>query len=130
MSINRITFCDEIISHDFWVFSRCQMTNFNYTDKLEVSKFLETLESGKVYVVTFEFVYSFDLYDEDRPTINLTRPILVTKNSNPELISKILQKLINITCETSHLNDLINEESNTLEKGGIIEKHTEINLFL
>jgi hypothetical protein len=106
------------------------MTNFNYTDKLEVSKFLETLESGKVYVVTFEFVYSFDLYDEDRPTINLTRPNLVTKNSNPELISKILQKLINITCETSHLNDLINEESNTLEKGGIIEKHTEINLFL
>lgn len=129
MSINRITFFDNLIPNDFWVFSKCHVTIFNYTDKLEVSKFLETLESGKVYVLAFEFVYSFDLYDEEGPTINLTRPILVTKNSNPELISKFLQKLIGIACETSHLNDLRNKESNTLEKGGIIVKHTEINLF-
>lgn len=129
MSINRITFFDDLIPNDLWVFSKCHVTIFNYSDRLEVYKFLQTLESGKVYVVAFEFVYSFDLYDEEGPTINLTRPILITKNSSPELISNFLGKLIGIACETYHLNDLINEESNTLEKGGIIVKHSEINLF-
>jgi hypothetical protein len=91
MSINKITYLQDIIPHkDYFVFSEYDYTLFYFSDSLDIELFLRELQIDKVYVVTFELIIS-ELVDNDNPpVITLSKPILVTKNSNPLIISKFI----------------------------------------
>jgi hypothetical protein len=63
---------------------------------------------------------------EETPTITLSKPILVTKNSNPELISNYLKQRINIACESLNLQETSSDNSD----GPVtVVNYSKINLF-
>ena len=94
MSTNKITFL-----HDIYPDSICFLNNpksaiLHINDFLEWRTFLNYLEIDKVYVVSLEYVPFWGLFDSDYPIITLSEPILITKNSSPETISKFVKKQI------------------------------------
>jgi hypothetical protein len=101
-----------------------------FTDIIEIKHFLDTLEIDKVYVATFEFHLS-DLSDnEDPPVITLSKPILLTKNSNPTLISKFILNQIRLADDKFSLDyDLILELRLNNGAPYILRKYNEINIF-
>jgi hypothetical protein len=105
MTINNITFLETIIPNNMFCSANAVITRFYFTDALEVRKFLESLEIDTVYVVTFDFVYSWLAHDDDCPLITLTKPILLTKNSNPLLIYNYLQTRIGKACDAYFLDE-------------------------
>jgi len=48
----------------------------------------------KTYVITFEFILSLLLFEEDSPVLILSKPILITKNSNPRIISNFIKNQV------------------------------------
>jgi hypothetical protein len=72
------------------------------------------------------------MFEEDSPVLNLSKPILVTKNSNPRLISNFIKDRIRLACDTYYLDDTILEMiecSDNSDKPGVIIKYNEINIF-
>ena len=131
MSINRITYLSTFSEHGFFIFINPELAWFYFSDYLEITQFLRSLDSGKCYVLTFELFLS-EIYDDDEdiPVITFCNPILVTKNSSPVLISKFLLNKIRLADEKFELNyDLIKEMR--LNKGApyIRVKYKQINLF-
>lgn len=88
---------------------------------------LSELETEQAYVVTFELFVSSLMCCEETPSITLTKPILITKNSNPELISNYLKDRINIACETLYLDEASFE--NKSDGAVVVVKYAKINLF-
>jgi hypothetical protein len=131
MSINRITYLHQIIPSNFFVFADFLSHLLYFTDFIEVKQFLDLLEIDKVYVLTFELhVSDFNNDDDDIPVITLCKPILITKNSNPTLISKFLLHQISLADDSLDLNyDLILQMR--LNKGApyVLVKYNQINLF-
>jgi hypothetical protein len=68
-------------------------------DSKEIKEFLINLDYNKVYVVTFDLVFSCIAYDSGSPFLILSKPILVTNQSNPELISNFIKKRIDYACD-------------------------------
>jgi hypothetical protein len=129
MSTNKITYLDQIIPNKFFVFSNPEllvMDSFGFSD---IKFFIDSLESDKAYVVTFEFVTSWILYEEDSPSIILSKPILITKNSNPITITQFIYYQIGLAIGNYNLDDDILEKIGETEGPGIIAKYNEINLF-
>jgi hypothetical protein len=50
-------------------------------------------------------IYSWLTYEEDTPVIILSKPFLVTKESDPLIISKYLQYRIHLACSSFLLED-------------------------
>ena len=131
MSISNITFLSQFISYNLFVFTNPNFNFLYFTDIIEVKLFLETLEIDKTYVVTFELVISEILDDDNDPVITLSKPILITKLSNPTLISKFLLNQINLADNQIGLDlDLIMQmRLNEKTTPYILVKYNEINLF-
>jgi len=129
MSTNKITYLDQFIPNKFLIISDPYIDRFYFNDSLEVSHFLDKIEIDKVYVVTFEFIYSWLIYDEDTPVITLSKPILITKNSNPRTISKFIIERINLAVDSYYLDDEIVQDLGHPDGPGILLKYREINLF-
>jgi len=132
MSINKITYLNQLIPNNFFVFADFIFYHLFFTDFKEVKQFLDQLEIDIVYVLTFELHMSecSENEDVDIPVITLSKPILVTKNSNPVLISKFLLNQISLADENLDLNyDLILQLR--LNKGApyVLVKYNQINLF-
>lgn len=49
------------------------------------------------------------MFEEDSPVLNLSKPILVTRNSNPKLITNFIKDRIRLACDTYYLDDTILE---------------------
>jgi|ERR1700760_1726582 len=123
MTINNITFLDQIIPNGMFCFTNNLSTVFHFCDSIEITKFLNTLEHDQAYVVTFDFIYSTLMYNEDVPTINLSKPIIITKNSNPETISNFIKERVILACNIHYLEESMlesNNLSNKLDAPGII----------
>jgi len=126
MSINKVTYLHQFIPNNMWTSDNNLISRFYFNDTLEVTRFLNTLKIDTTYVVTFEFVYSWLLYEEDSPVILLSKPILITKNSNPEIVAKFIMERITLACESYYLEcDMMDK----LEGPGVIVKYTEISIF-
>jgi len=128
MTNNNITFLEQIIPNNLFCSTNAQKERLYLSDTLEITQFLLTLEHDTVYVVTFDFIFSWMMYDEDQPVISLTKPILITKNSNPRVISKYLNNRIYEACNYYYLDD----SSLDLDKNnapGILINYSKINLF-
>lgn len=82
--------------------------------------------------MTFDFIVSWLGFDEDMPVISLSKPIVITKNSNPKIIADFLNNKIIQACEWNYLEDSLlnnNDNNNILEAPGIIVNYTKFNLF-
>ena len=129
MSIKSITFLDQIIPHSLFCFSESLSTRFYFNDTLEVRYFLNTLEIDQVYVITFEFISSWMMYSDDTPVIALNKPILITKNSDPTVISEFLQDRITAACECHFLDETILKHTDIHDGPGVLVNYSKIKLF-
>lgn len=107
MSIKNITYLDTILPNNLFIFNNSSKTRLFFNDYVETTQFLNGLEHDKVYVLTFDLVVSWLLYEEDSPSLNLSKPILVTRNSNPRLIVNFIKDRIRIACNSCYLDDTI-----------------------
>ncbi len=72
------------------------------------------------------------IFNEDDPFISLSKPILITKNSSPKVISDFLKNKITNACNLYYLDESIWESNylfNTLDTPGIMVNYSKINLF-
>jgi len=132
MTITNITYLDQFYPHNLAIFNNPSINRLYFNDYIEITQFLRSLEPDKIYVLTFDFVVSWLMFEEDSPVLNLSKPILVTKNSNPRLISNFIKDRIRLACDTYYLDDTILEMiecSDNSDKPGVIIKYNEINIF-
>lgn len=123
MSIKNITYLDTILQNSMFISNNSSKSRLFFNDWFEITQFLNGLEHDKVYVLTFDLVVSWLLYEEDSPFLNLSKPILVTRNSNPRLISNFIKDRIRLACDSYYLDDTILEMiecSDNSEKPGVI----------
>jgi hypothetical protein len=125
MSIKNITYLDQILENRLFIFNNPSIEWLHFSDYIEIKSFLDSLEIDKTYVITFDFIISWLSYDEDSPVINLSKPILITKNSNPRLIADFIKSRIILACENYYLDDSIIDKDGL----GVIVKYDQINLF-
>lgn len=129
LSLTKIDYLDDIIPNKIFISNDSKLNIFYFNDIIEVNKWLKTLEENETYVVTFEFIFSFLNYNDDSPTINLTKPILINNNSNPRLISKFINERIRLACDYYYLDDQIMDMLNKYDGPGVVVKCSKLNLF-
>ena len=129
-SINKITYLDDIYSTDNkYIYYFRNINRFYLMDKNEVADFLLNLDNSKIYLITFEFVISWLQYEEDSPVLNLSKPILITKDSNPSLISKFILSKIRLACDNYYLDEEIMVMMNNSDGPGVIVKYSEFRII-
>jgi hypothetical protein len=128
MSLNKITYLDQILENKIFIISDPYTDILYFSDSLEIHQFLERLEKDKVYVLSLEFILSWLTY-EDSPVITLSKPILITRNSNARTISKFINERINLTVDSYFLDDEIIQNLGSSDGPGVLLKYREINLF-
>jgi len=69
------------------------------------------------------------MYEEDTPFITLSKPVLITKNSNCAIIAKFLKDRLRLAAETHYLEDHILDNDNGRDGPGVIVRYSKINLF-
>jgi|HubBroStandDraft_1064217.scaffolds.fasta_scaffold22055_3 hypothetical protein len=130
MSTNKITFLHDFLPNDYKnnliYYPESSITRFYFSDYIEVDQFLDGLDDDKLYVLSLELVYCWESYDDNSPVIVLSKPFLVTKDSNPRLISRYLQYKINIACHSYSLDEELIHAIDVVDKPGIIVRYKEI----
>lgn len=128
MTINRITYLSDYIKYDICIINEANLTILHFGDLLDWKIFLSDLIEDQIYVVSLELVPNFDILDEDGPNIILSKPILITKNSNPKVISDFIFSKIHDACNSYGLQDnIINRDIKSTELPGVIIKYKAIN---
>jgi hypothetical protein len=121
MSINNITFLQDILNN--CISNNCvsNLSNirFYFNDSSEVKQFLNKLDSDNINILSLEFILSWPLYNEDDPVIVLSKPFVVTRNSNCKLISEYIQSRINIACNLYSIEDM--NEDNIIDPGVLVK---------
>ena len=129
MSLNKITYLDQILENKILIISDPYTDIFYFNDSLEIHQFLERLEKDKVYVLSLEFILTLLTYDDDSPIITLSKPILITKNSNPRTISKFIKERIDLMIDSYFLDDERIQNLGSHDGPCVLLKYREINLF-
>lgn len=129
MSINKITYLDDLIPNNLFISTNTLKIRLFFSDTLELIQNLKSLDQGQAYVVTFNFVYSWLQYTEDSPTITLSKAILITKNSNAKLIKNFIYERIHLAIDSYYLDESILEISDKSNSPGVIMSYSKINLF-
>lgn len=127
MSITRITYLDQFYTSGIFTIYDPLVNILHFQDNLELTEFLSELEADKNYVVTFNLIQPEMDGDDENPSITLSKPILITKNSNPKLISDFLEDKIQLACNSFYLDESLFE----IEDKGlvVIVRYNEINIF-
>lgn len=130
-SITKINYLDEVIPNNMFISNNNNNNQsiFYFSDVEEIIKWLNTLDENQCYVVTFDFILSILTYNEDSPVINLTKPILVSRDSNPRLISDFLKQRISLACDSYYLPDEILVMLNKYDGPATMVQSTKLNLF-
>lgn len=130
MSVTNITYLSSLYHHKFFVFADYLSTFFYFCDRIEITKFLKSLENNKVYVVTFELFLS-DFKDNNHPCIKLSEPILVTNLSCPTILGEFILDQIKIADIELGLDYelLTNMKVNKTSAPYIYVKYNHINIF-
>ena len=129
MSITNITYLSQFYANEMFVSNNATKIIFNFSDTIEITKFLANLDIDSIYVVNLEFVYSWLFYEEDGPVITLSKPILISRNSNPRLISNFIHERIRLACDCYYLDDILLEMLSDNDGPGIIVNYSKINIF-
>jgi hypothetical protein len=129
MTNRNITFLDQFIDHGIFTINNPKFLILSDYNKLDIKKFLNTLDIDKTYVLSIEYIYSWLLYDDEYPSIILSKPIVVTKFSNPKLISEFIIERIHLIFERYYLDDSFITQIGKDDGPGIIIKYQESILF-
>jgi hypothetical protein len=129
MTINKITYLDQFYTSGIFMISDPYIDHLKYFDYLELTKFLNKLEHDKVYVITFEYVYSWLLHDDNDPVIKISKPILITKNSDPRIISNFLKEKVELIIDLYYLDDQIIQSLGEDDSPSIIVRYKDIRIF-
>jgi hypothetical protein len=111
LSINKITFLEDILkdkeNYHFNIFylRKPNLLWLNFGDIKEIKNLLCLLDNNKAYIVTFDLILDQSGYQLGDPSIILASPILISKDSNPWLISNYLVSQVVKACESYDLND-------------------------
>ena len=130
LSINKITYLEDLVENERnnISISKFYTNRFYFNDFNEVSEFLNSLENDKSYLITFEFILSWLQYEEDNPALVLSKPILISKDSNPWLISNFIKNRINLACNNYYLDEDMISEMIGPDAPGILVKYSEIEI--
>lgn len=96
MSINKIDFFFDHYNQTYFFMDKPLIEIVFIDDITDLTDFLEKLDEDKVYVTMVEWIPDFTKDFEDS-FIFLGEPFLVTKNSNPWIISNYIRDLISKT---------------------------------
>jgi hypothetical protein len=131
MTKNNITFFDKYFPEGIIILIDPYIHILDKINTQGVEDFMYRLDEDKVYIVTLEFIHSFLLYDAHCPSIVLSRPILVDKNSNPEVIIDFITKRIDYFHQNYYWDDSLltelEEGSNKNNGPGILLRYKEVN---
>ena len=129
LSINKISYLEDIMEdsqNNIFYLGDVAISIFYFGDSKEISDFLKNLDSNKTYIVTFELIFDWDAYEIGEPSLVLSKPILVTKESNSQLISDYIIERSYSACDLYSLDEIIWKDFDQL---GILVRFKEINLF-
>lgn len=95
MSINKINFYFDHYNEEFLYMDKPLLEIIFFDDQNDLEVFLEKLDEDKVYVIIVEFIsdYSKDTVESD---VFLGPPFLISRKSNPWLISNYIKNQIDI----------------------------------
>lgn len=111
LSINKITFLEDILkdeeNYHFNIFylRKPNLVWLSFGDIKEIMNLLCLLDNNKAYIVTFDLILDQSGYQLGDPSIILGSPILISKDSNPWLISNYLVSKVVKSCDSYDLND-------------------------
>lgn len=131
LSITKITFIDELIGNDevnptdIIYINNSYITWLHFNDLQEVSDLLSLLDDKKAYVISFDLIIDKSAFSLGNPSLILTKPILISRNSNPWLICNYLQERIRLACDLYGLDDTCLDKDGP----GVSVKYREINLY-
>jgi len=132
LSINKITYLEDLVENEGnnkISISKIYTDRFYFNDYKEVSEFINSLENDKSYLITFEFIFlSWLQYEEDNPALVLSKPIIISKDSNPWLISNFIKNRINLACNNYYLDEDMISEMIGPDAPGILVKYSEIEI--
>jgi hypothetical protein len=130
LSINKINYIDDFMDEDdptsIIYFRDFIISWFYFFDFKEISDLLDCLDYDKAYIISFNLILDVSGYDLDQPSIILSKPILISKKSNPWLISRHLNEQVRIACESYNLDESCLKQGN--ESPAILIRYKEINL--
>jgi len=121
MSINKITYLDQLYNNGIFSISDPYIEILKYSDSLEITKLLWSLEIDTIYVASFSLVPSWTDGDDENPYITLSKPILITKNSRSSTISNHIKDKMKLSIDSFYLDADISYE--------VIVRYKEIKLF-
>lgn len=125
MSITTITYLDLFLPDRIITFSEPSTTLLFNNNVKTIIDWLESLTRNKCYAVIIHIPLDFMVDNEDEyPQIHLSKPFVVTKNSNPFLLHGYFDEK---TSEIGSLLDVVR-----LENEGevpLVINYKEINLF-
>ena len=130
VSITKITFLNDFLNDDennpleIFYIRKPMITWINFCDFKDIIGLLDILDHNKSYVITFDLVINQMSYESGDPSLNLGPPILISKDSNPWLLTEYLANKIGIGCNSYDLNDRLD-----IDNMGVLIKYKEINLF-
>lgn len=126
MSITNITYFHDLFESDnICIVNYPDIYLFNFSEISEWKSFLKSLEIGKLYVVSLELVLDMDLYNYEDPTIVLSKPILITRDSDPILLAGYA---ISVEVRAGFMYDLHINYKSAIKRPMIIAKYKEIIL--
>jgi len=126
-SVTKISFLEDLLNedqnynYDIIYFRKPNLIWLKFGDFIEIMNVLSLLQDNKAYVATFDLILDQSGFEFADPTIKLGPPLLISKDSNPWLISKYLVSKVSKACNSFDLNDQ-NEVS-------ILLKYKEIKVF-
>lgn len=129
LSVNKITFLDEFYWYwkneiNIFYFSQAKYIRLYMVNDSEVIDFLSNLEDNKSYIIELNLVIDWDAFDMGDPALILSKPILVSKESNSRLLTEFINNRIISSCSMYS----IHLEEQVLEKVGVLLKYKEIKL--
>jgi hypothetical protein len=111
LSINKITYLEDILNEkenyhlNIFFLRKPNLLWLSFSDYKEIMNLLCLLDHNKAYIVTFDLILDQSGYQLGDPSIILGSPILISKDSNPWLISKYLSSKVVKSCNSYDLND-------------------------
>nr|YP_009487318.1 hypothetical protein [Russula virescens]AWB36220.1 hypothetical protein [Russula virescens] len=132
-SINKITLLesllnsDDILSDNILILANPEVHWFNSNDLNEIISFLESLEIGKAYVITLELIFDLEDYNSNHPTIVLSKPFVITNESNPVLIKDLIVLSESLALASFQLKDKLDELKNDSRRPLILAKYKCFN---
>ena len=128
MTKTNITFLDQIIPNSMFIFTNSKSNILDKYDTNEINQFLSLLDNNVCYVITLEFIYHLITHDSEGPSILLSKPILITKNSSSIVLSEFIKEKMDDVTDTFFLDDSLLNDKNP-ETALVLIKYSTINLF-